>query len=76
MQMRPVDKVDVPARGRVAFEPGGLHLMLVDLQRPLRAGEQLALTFVFEGAGRVSVRAPIAPMGATQAPGPSSAVDI
>ena len=36
MQMRELLSVDVPAKGRVRFEPGGLHVMLVDLLRPLK----------------------------------------
>lgn len=72
MQMRPVESVDVPAHGRVVFGPGGLHLMLVDLKQPLRAGQQLPITFVFQTAGRISVQAPIAAMGAMQAPGDSA----
>lgn len=72
MQMRPVESLDVPAGGRVTFGPSGLHLMLVDLKQPLRAGEQLSITFVFQSVGRISVDAPIAPMGAMQAPGDST----
>jgi copper(I)-binding protein len=68
MQMRPVEYVDIPAGGRVALEPGGLHLMLVDLKLPLQAGEHLPLTFVLQNAGRVSSHAVIAPIGATHAP--------
>ena len=37
-QMRPVTTVELPIGGCVTFGPGGLHLMLVDLKRPLRAG--------------------------------------
>ena len=36
MQMRRVLSVDVPAQGRVRFEPSGLHAMLIDLLRPLK----------------------------------------
>lgn len=68
MQMRPVAEVDVPAGGRVVFEPGGSHLMLIDLKRPLRQGELLSMTFVFANAGRLTVQLPVAPIGSTQAP--------
>ncbi len=68
MQMRQLTALDLPAGGSVRLEPGGLHLMLVDLQQPLRAGAQLPLTFVFEKAGRIAIQAPIAPIGATQPP--------
>ena len=39
MQMRPVDDVFIPPGSSVAFEPGGYHVMLIDLQRPLVEGE-------------------------------------
>lgn len=48
VRMRPVQHVVLAPRGRQAFEPGGLHLMLVDLQRDLAAGESLSITFQFD----------------------------
>lgn len=39
----------------VAFEPGGLHVMLVDLTGPLALGQRFELTLVFERAGPVTV---------------------
>ena len=44
MTMTPVDSVLLPAGEPVAFEPGGKHIMLVDLANPLTAGDHLALT--------------------------------
>jgi len=48
--------VAVPARGRVAFEPGGLHVMLSKPARAIEVGKTVDFTFVF--AGNVTVRAP------------------
>lgn len=45
MTMAPVDSVDIPAGGSVTFEPGGKHIMLVDLAAPLAAGDTFQLTF-------------------------------
>ena len=42
--MQPVRALNVPARGRLAMKPGGVHLMLVDLQRALAVGDKIALT--------------------------------
>lgn len=39
--------VVVAARSRAALEPGGDHLMLMDLTRPVRAGDQLDITLTF-----------------------------
>lgn len=66
MRMREVQGgVIVPARGRVAFAPGGLHLMIYDPQAPLRDGGALPITLTFERAGRVEVVAMV------EAPSPS-----
>lgn len=45
--MQQVTAVDLPAGEAVAFEPGGLHVMLVDLARPLESGSSFELTLVF-----------------------------
>jgi len=61
-RMRPVDGVDVPARKTVLLAPQGLHLMLMNLSRPLVAGERFLVTLTFARAGQldvdVAVRAP------------------
>lgn len=69
MRMRQIDGVDLLPGQRVSFEPGGLHLMLIDVQRPLIAGQGFALTLTFQHAGSVQVQvevrkdAPPAPGG-------------
>lgn len=68
MQMRPMSIVDVPAKGRVRFLPGGLHVMLMGLKQPLKEGQRIPLTLVFEKAGNVSVQALVQGLGATTAP--------
>jgi hypothetical protein len=61
-RMRQTTGVDVPARTSVKLAPQGTHIMLMDLPRPLVAGERFPLTLQFERAGRivvdVEVRAP------------------
>ena len=52
MTMEPAGEVEVPAGGTVVLEPGGLHVMLMGLQRPLVAGERFSLSLLFERAGR------------------------
>ncbi len=59
MQMRPVDAIEIPAGGSVELRPGGYHIMLIDLQRDLQAGEKLFITLIFEKAGRVEVEAEV-----------------
>jgi copper(I)-binding protein len=67
MKMRRVDGLAVPAGGSVTLKPGGYHLMLMDLKRPLKQGDKLQLTLTFEKAGTVAVEGPIAPIGAMAA---------
>ncbi len=59
MQMRMVGAIDIPAGSTVELKPGGLHVMLIDLQRELEPGSSLLLMLIFEKAGRVSVEAEI-----------------
>jgi copper(I)-binding protein len=70
MTMRPVGAVDIPAGGRIVLAPGGLHVMLVDLARPLVAGDAFPMTLTFERAGSVDVSVriePLTPRGGPQA---------
>lgn len=58
MKMRPLPAIELPAGKTVSLAPGGLHLMLIGLARPLKPGEKvpLALTLERAGAGRTVVR--------------------
>lgn len=47
--------VEVPARTKVAFEPGGLHVMLVDLPQDLQEGDNFPLTLTFQNAGEIQL---------------------
>jgi hypothetical protein len=42
----------------VRIEPGGMHLMLLDVTMPLEAGTKVTLALRFAGAGAVEVEAP------------------
>jgi len=55
MKMRPVAKIDLPAGETVELQPGGLHLMLMELRGPLEKGSHFPLTLVFEKAGAMTV---------------------
>jgi len=54
-RMRPLTQVAIAAGATVKIEPGGIHLMLVDLKSPLTAGKPVPLTLEFRGAGRITV---------------------
>ena len=46
---------ELPAGEIVAFEPGGLHVMLLGLKTPLKVDTEYNLTLQFESAGNLEV---------------------
>jgi protein SCO1 len=68
MKMRQVPSVDIPAGGRLAFQPGGLHAMLIGIKQPLKEGGRLPLTLVFRRAGNLRIEAAIQGLGTTDPP--------
>lgn len=55
MTMKEVDSVSIPAGGTVSFEPGGYHIMLIDLASPLEKGRTFEVTLTFAMAGEITV---------------------
>jgi copper(I)-binding protein len=52
MKMFPVEGVDLPAGKPVKLAPGGYHVMLINLQKPLNAGDKVPLKLTFELANK------------------------
>ena len=67
MKMRQVQSFEVPARERYEMRPGGSHLMLVDIARPLKKGERFPLKLRFERAGEIEVQVEVQDLGARHA---------
>lgn len=59
MKMRPVTAIAVEPGGPTVLQPGGLHVMLMDLPARLNDGETIALTLTFEKAGQVTLDVPV-----------------
>ncbi|MFH2071261.1 MAG: copper chaperone PCu(A)C [Actinomycetota bacterium] len=59
MTMQEVGSIDLPAGETVALEPGGFHVMLMQLAVPLEAGQTLEITLTFEEAGTMVVEVPV-----------------
>lgn len=57
--MRPVEAIVVPAKGQVELKPGGMHLMMVGLKRPLKEGEKILLIFKLEGGKTFALTLPV-----------------
>lgn len=68
MRMREVPVIDLPPGQTIALRPGGLHLMFIGLNQPLRQGETVAVTLRFERAGTVDIPFAVQAAGAA-APG-------
>jgi len=67
MQMHAVEAVPLPAGKRVELKPGGFHVMLVDLAKPLGEGDSVPLTLTIESKdgkrSKVDVSASVRPLG-------------
>ncbi|MBS0522422.1 MAG: copper chaperone PCu(A)C [Proteobacteria bacterium] len=66
MRMRELDgPLEIKPGETVTLAPGGLHLMMMGLKAPLKQGEKIPLTLVFEKAGKIDVELLVEAMGAT-----------
>ncbi len=69
MKMRELTNgLKLPAGQAVALTPGGLHIMMVGLQKPLVAGQVIPVQLRFEHAPPLDLQVRVAPVGA-QGPG-------
>lgn len=59
MEMRAVPWLALPEDAPLELAPGGMHVMLFDLVRPLVAGEQLPLTLRFQTGGERMLEVPV-----------------
>jgi len=62
MEMRPVEGgLEIPAGESVALEPGGLHLMFLEVKTPFAQGAEVPVTLEFEKAGKIELNLPVLP---------------
>ena len=57
-RMRPVKDIEIKARSEAVLKPGGLHVMLIGLVRPLTEGEPVSITLTFEDGSHKLISAP------------------
>jgi len=62
-KMRQVQSFEIPARERYALRPGGAHLMLVDIVRPLQKSERFTMKLRFERAGELEIELEVQELG-------------
>lgn len=59
MEMSPVQSIALPAHGSAELKPGGLHIMLFGLKKPLAAGDTVRLTLTLDDGTKVAVAAQV-----------------
>ena len=55
MEMKAMDVVEIPANKSVEFKPGGLHVMLMNVAKPIKPGDKVPLVLTFEGPDKKPV---------------------
>jgi copper(I)-binding protein/predicted peroxiredoxin len=63
MRMREVERIDIEAGESTVLEPGGLHVMLLGLKRPLAVGSTVQVDLTFDDGSTKSVVAPVRAVG-------------
>lgn len=59
MRMRQVKEIVVPAKAEVMLKPGGYHVMLIDMQAPLKEGDRVAMTLGFADGSSKTMEVPV-----------------
>jgi periplasmic copper chaperone A len=54
MAMRAIDDLPLPAGKTVELKPGGYHVMLMELVKPLKAGDKVPITLIIGGKGKTT----------------------
>ena len=63
-KMRTVKAIEIPPGQTIELKPGGMHVMFVGLKQPLKQGQRIKGTLVFEKAGTVEIEFAVQPVGA------------
>ena len=72
MKMEPhPEGFEIPAGGTLELKPGGKHVMLLGLTKPLAVGDSIDLTLNFEGSEPMTLTVPVVDIQATM-PGSNS----
>jgi copper(I)-binding protein len=65
-KMRQVKALEIFAGSSVSFKPGGLHIMMVGIQKSLREGDKFQLNLEFKKAGRIEVVVNVKKIGSSK----------
>lgn len=63
VRMRAAAYLEIPSRSTVELEPGGAHVMISGLSRPLDVGQSVPLELAFARSGKRQMMAAVRPAG-------------
>lgn len=66
MRMEMQDELEVAPGSTAVFAPGGLHIMLMRLDQPLKQGEVFPVVLTFKNAGEVTIYVDVTGIGGPQ----------
>ena len=58
-KMRQMESIEIPAGQTVSFKPGAMHIMLVNLKKPLKEGDKVKLSLHFDNDETENVTIPV-----------------
>ncbi len=59
MRMRPIEKIELKKGEVVTLQPGGLHVMLIGLTRPVKPGDSVDIELKFSDGTSQKITAPV-----------------
>lgn len=59
MRMRKVNEISIPANSTTELKPGGLHIMLIGLNKGLNVGDDVELEITFADNSKAVITAPV-----------------
>lgn len=59
MQMRKIDQIEIPASASTQLAPGGLHIMLINLQQELSEGSEIDLQLTLDNGEVLDLQIPV-----------------
>jgi len=59
MRMRKINQIDLPTNQMVSLQPGGLHIMLLGLNRDLKPGEKVDVKLGFSDGSEKDLSVPV-----------------
>ncbi|MGB0466374.1 MAG: copper chaperone PCu(A)C [Pontibacterium sp.] len=62
MAMSEVKGLRIPSQGKVMMKPGGYHVMLINLNSPLKAGQLVPVSLGFKSGAVLEIEAPVRAM--------------